>query len=147
VFCRITTGTAHAFRLYEDQIAVAFSTPHHPVREGTPLVPRRHVCDVLAAGSTRPLLAGPRHSSGRTPITVNSSSKARPPVPSAFVYARHDEVFTTEGMVWAARQVFGVEPIEIETGHTPQLEAPNDLADLLERLARLQGHVVARPGA
>ena len=69
-----------------------------------------------------------------------------PPVPSAFVYARHDEVFTTEGMVWAARQVFGVEPIEIETGHTPQLEAPNDLADLLESLARLQGHVVARPG-
>jgi pimeloyl-ACP methyl ester carboxylesterase len=70
-----------------------------------------------------------------------------PPVPSAFVYARHDEVFTTEGMVWAARQVFGLEPIEIETGHTPQLEAPNDLADLLESLARLQGHVVARPGA
>jgi pimeloyl-ACP methyl ester carboxylesterase len=70
-----------------------------------------------------------------------------PPVPSAFVYARHDEVFTTEGMVWAARQVFGVEPIEIETGHTPQLEAPNDLADPLESLARLQGHVVARPGA
>ena len=70
-----------------------------------------------------------------------------PPVPSAFVYARHDEVFTTEGMVWAATQVFGLEPIEIETGHTPQLEAPNDLADLLESLARLHGHVVARPGA
>jgi hypothetical protein len=37
-----------------------------------------------------------------------------PPVPSAFVYARHDEVFTTEGM---------------------------------ESLARLQGQVVAGPGA
>jgi pimeloyl-ACP methyl ester carboxylesterase len=68
-----------------------------------------------------------------------------PLVPSAFVYARHDEVFTTEGMVWAARHVFGVEPIEIETGHTPQLEAPNDLADLLENLARPYGHVVAPP--
>jgi hypothetical protein len=50
-------------------------------------------------------------------------------------------------MLWAARQVFGVEPIEIETGHTPQLEAPNDLADLLESLACLQGQVVAGPGA
>jgi histidine triad (HIT) family protein len=50
VFCRITTGTAHAFRLYEDQTAVAF-LDHHPVREGHTLVaPRRHVCDVLAAG-------------------------------------------------------------------------------------------------
>lgn len=60
----------------------------------------------------------------------------RPPsVPSTFVYARHDEVFTTEGMVWAARHVVGVEPIEIDTGHTPQLEAPIDLADLLEDVA------------
>jgi hypothetical protein len=64
-----------------------------------------------------------------------------------FVSARHDEVFTTQGMVWAARQVFGVEPIGIQTGHTTQLEAPNDLADLLERLARLPGDVVAGPGA
>ena len=60
----------------------------------------------------------------------------RPPsVPSAFIYATHDEVFTTESMIWSARQLFGVEPIEIETGHTPQLEAPEDLADLLENFA------------
>ena len=61
----------------------------------------------------------------------------RPPsVPSAFIYARHDEVFTTEGMIWSAKHVFGVEPIEIDTGHTPQLEAPEDLADLLENFAK-----------
>jgi pimeloyl-ACP methyl ester carboxylesterase len=61
----------------------------------------------------------------------------RPPsVPSVFVYARHDEVFTTEGMLWSAKHVFGVEPIEIDTGHTPQLEAPNDLADVLENFAK-----------
>ena len=60
----------------------------------------------------------------------------RPPsVPSAFIYASHDEVFTTEGMIWSAKHVFGLEPIEIDTGHTPQLEAPEDLADLLENLA------------
>lgn len=51
----------------------------------------------------------------------------RPPsVPSAFVYSRHDEVFTTEGMVWSAKHVFGVDPIEIDTGHTPQLETPKN---------------------
>lgn len=61
----------------------------------------------------------------------------RPPaVPSVLVYARHDEVFTTEGMLWSAKYVFGVEPIAIDTGHTPQLEAPNDLADVLEDFAK-----------
>jgi pimeloyl-ACP methyl ester carboxylesterase len=60
----------------------------------------------------------------------------RPPtVTSVFVYALHDEVFTPEGMVWSAKHVFGVSPIEIETGHTPQLEAPKELVDLLEGLA------------
>jgi pimeloyl-ACP methyl ester carboxylesterase len=58
-----------------------------------------------------------------------------PPVASVFVYALHDEVFTTEGMVWSAKHVFGVNPIAIDTGHTPQLEAPKELADLLEKLA------------
>jgi hypothetical protein len=43
--------------------------------------------------------------------------------------------------------VFGVEPIEVGAGHTPRLEAPDDLADLLESLPHSQGHVVARPGA
>ena len=60
--------------------------------------------------STDPL---PRRASRGPPCTrraFRSSCSRTPPVPSAFVHARHDEVFTTEGMVWAARQVFGVEP-------------------------------------
>ncbi|MDX6369340.1 MAG: hypothetical protein QOG93_842 [Gaiellaceae bacterium] len=39
------------------------------------------------------------------------------------------------GMLWSAKHVFGVNPIAIETGHTPQLETPKELADLLEELA------------
>jgi pimeloyl-ACP methyl ester carboxylesterase len=54
-----------------------------------------------------------------------------PDVPSAYIYGTEDEVFTSEGMEWSARHIFGVEPIAIPTGHTPQLEAPELLANLL----------------
>jgi pimeloyl-ACP methyl ester carboxylesterase len=58
-----------------------------------------------------------------------------PDVPSAYIYGTEDEIFTTESMEWSAREIFGVEPIAIPTGHTPQLEAPELLADLLSELA------------
>ena len=38
-------------------------------------------------------------------------------------------------MEWSARHIFGVEPITIPTGHTPQLEAPELLANLVCELA------------
>jgi len=38
-------------------------------------------------------------------------------------------------MEWSARHIFGVEPIAIPTGHTPQLEAPELLVILLCELA------------
>lgn len=58
-----------------------------------------------------------------------------PDVPSAYIYGTEDEVFTSESMDWSARNIFGVEPIAIPTGHTPQLEAPELLVDLLCELA------------
>ena len=61
---------------------------------------------------------------------------APPDVPTAYVYGTEDEVFTSEGMEWSARHLFGVEPIAIPTGHTPQLEAPELLTDLLCELAK-----------
>jgi pimeloyl-ACP methyl ester carboxylesterase len=61
--------------------------------------------------------------------------EAPPDVPSAYIYGTEDEVFTNEGMEWSARNIFGVEPIAIQTGHTPQLEAPELLANLLCELA------------
>jgi histidine triad (HIT) family protein len=47
IFCRIASRTASAYRLYEDQLAVAFLDTN-PVRRGhTLVVPRRHVAGVL----------------------------------------------------------------------------------------------------
>ena len=60
----------------------------------------------------------------------------RPPdVPSALVYATDDEFFTPEWERFAARDMLGVEPIEIPGGHFPMAEDPDALAELLDRLA------------
>jgi pimeloyl-ACP methyl ester carboxylesterase len=61
--------------------------------------------------------------------------EAPPDVHSAYIYGTEDEIFTSEAMEWTARHIFGVEPIAIPTGHTPQLEAPELLANLLCELA------------
>jgi pimeloyl-ACP methyl ester carboxylesterase len=60
---------------------------------------------------------------------------AVPDVPSAYIYGTEDEIFTNEGMEWSARHIFGLEPIAIPTGHSPQLEAPELLVDLLCEVA------------
>lgn len=58
-----------------------------------------------------------------------------PDTPAALVYAADDEFFEPDWERWAARELLGVEPIEISTGHFPMLEDPPMLADLLDRLA------------
>ena len=58
-----------------------------------------------------------------------------PDVPTALVYATEDEFFEPDWSRWVAREVLGVEPIEISGGHFPMLEAPDALAELLDRLA------------
>lgn len=55
--------------------------------------------------------------------------------PAAAVYAAYDEFFPPDWQRWAAREVLGVEPVEIQTGHFPMLEAPHTLAGILEMLA------------
>ena len=57
--------------------------------------------------------------------------EAPPKLPSAYIYATEDEFFTPESRRWAARNVFGIEPIEMEGGHFPMLERPSQLADVL----------------
>ncbi len=60
----------------------------------------------------------------------------RPPdIPSALVYATDDEFFTPEWERFVARDMLGVEPIEIAGGHFPMAEDPAALAELLDRLA------------
>jgi pimeloyl-ACP methyl ester carboxylesterase len=57
--------------------------------------------------------------------------EAPPRLPSLYIYATEDEFFTPESRRWAARNIFGVEPIEMAGGHFPMLERPLELADLL----------------
>lgn len=58
-----------------------------------------------------------------------------PDVPTALVYALDDEFFTPEWERFVAREMLGVEPIEIPGGHFPMAEDPVALAEVLDRLA------------
>ena len=60
----------------------------------------------------------------------------RPPaVPSAFLYAREDELFSDRWSRWISRALLDIEPTELPGGHFPMLEHPALLADILERFA------------
>jgi pimeloyl-ACP methyl ester carboxylesterase len=72
--------------------------------------------------------------SGLRPATAPTDSyplKDQPAVPTGLVYARHDEFFNPDWSRWIAREILHVEPIELETGHFPMIEAPDALADAL----------------
>ena len=61
----------------------------------------------------------------------------RPPaLPSAFLYAREDELFDDDWSRWIARRSLGVDAIELPGGHFPMLEHPVTLADILEQVTR-----------
>jgi pimeloyl-ACP methyl ester carboxylesterase len=62
---------------------------------------------------------------------------AAPPANSTeIVYAAEDEILEPAWERFMARELFGIEPIEISGGHFPMAEDPDLLADLLDRLAR-----------
>ncbi|MFL5844167.1 MAG: alpha/beta fold hydrolase [Solirubrobacteraceae bacterium] len=56
---------------------------------------------------------------------------AHPAVPVTFVYGAHDEFFDPAWSRWVAREVVGVEPVELGTGHFPMVEAPDAVAAIL----------------
>ena len=58
-----------------------------------------------------------------------------PDIPTVLVYAADDELFEPAWERFMARELLGVEPIEIPGGHFPMAEAPDALAALLDRLA------------
>jgi pimeloyl-ACP methyl ester carboxylesterase len=59
-----------------------------------------------------------------------------PPNRSVLIYAAEDEIFEPDWERFMARELLGVEPIEIPGGHFPMAENPEGLADLLDRLAQ-----------
>jgi pimeloyl-ACP methyl ester carboxylesterase len=60
----------------------------------------------------------------------------QPEVQTTIVYARHDEFFEPDWSRWTASEVAGVEPIELDTGHFPMIEAPDAVAEVLLGLVR-----------
>jgi pimeloyl-ACP methyl ester carboxylesterase len=54
-----------------------------------------------------------------------------PGIPAALIYATDDEFFEPEWSRWAARELLGVEPVEMPGGHFPMLERPEEPAELL----------------
>jgi pimeloyl-ACP methyl ester carboxylesterase len=124
-----------------------------PFRERFPFPPRdtegRMVWDVEAAISAMyPRLPSElasrlaeRLRPGASPVGEYPLAK-HPDVPTALIYAREDEIFTPDWERFVARNLLGIEPIEIPGGHFPMIEDPDALAELLaslaERSARLQ---------
>jgi pimeloyl-ACP methyl ester carboxylesterase len=60
---------------------------------------------------------------------------AHPDVPTSLVYTTDDEFFRPEWQRFIARELLGVEPVELPGGHFPMIEEPGLLADALDRLA------------
>jgi pimeloyl-ACP methyl ester carboxylesterase len=71
---------------------------------------------------------------GSSPLDAFPMSGS-PDVPTTVVYAVHDEFFQPAWSRWVARELAGVEPIELDTGHFPMIEAPAALAEILLRVA------------
>jgi pimeloyl-ACP methyl ester carboxylesterase len=59
-----------------------------------------------------------------------------PDVATALVYAADDELFEPAWQRFMARELLGIEPIEIPGGHFPMVEDPAGLGEILNRLAR-----------
>jgi pimeloyl-ACP methyl ester carboxylesterase len=70
------------------------------------------------------------------PAADDSPLSGHPDVPTALVYAADDEFFEPASERSVAREMLGIEPIEIAGGHFPMVEDPEALVDLLDRLAR-----------
>ena len=68
---------------------------------------------------------------------------AHPDVPTALLYAAEDEFFEPAWERFMARELLGIEPIELPGGHFQMVEEPNRLAAVLDRLAREE--MPARP--
>lgn len=64
---------------------------------------------------------------------------AWPGVPCASVFGSHDLVINPEWSRRAAPSILGVQPIEIDAGHSPFLATPAALAQLIDELAAATG--------
>jgi len=81
------------------------------------------------AMSTRILFYAKRAMEEACPLT------AWPDVPTTYIVCAHDRTITPAWQRRAAREWLGVEPIELPSGHCPNVSQPEMLADVLEKVA------------
>jgi pimeloyl-ACP methyl ester carboxylesterase len=118
----------------------------NPIREGFPFPPDREdgtsVWDPAAAiaamyprlpRDTARALAARLRPAATMPDPFPLAS--HPDIPATLVAAREDELFVPEWSRRVAASVLHREAIEIATGHFPMIEAPGELARLLDELA------------
>jgi pimeloyl-ACP methyl ester carboxylesterase len=60
--------------------------------------------------------------------------RAWPAVPSAYIVCAGDRTITPAWQRKAARELLGVEPVELPGGHCPHVSRPEALADVLEQM-------------
>jgi pimeloyl-ACP methyl ester carboxylesterase len=72
-------------------------------------------------------------------LVMNETSPltAWPAVPGAYIACRDDRASNPEWGRRAARERLGVEAVELDGGHSPMLSRPAELAEVLDRLARV----------
>jgi pimeloyl-ACP methyl ester carboxylesterase len=58
-----------------------------------------------------------------------------PTVPSAYIVCRDDRAVRPDWQRRAARDVLGVEPIELDRGHEPMIGRAAELAAVLDQIA------------
>ena len=58
-----------------------------------------------------------------------------PPVPATYIACLEDRTITPAWQRRAAREWLGVEPIEIQSGHCPNVSQPEELADILAKIS------------
>jgi pimeloyl-ACP methyl ester carboxylesterase len=71
-------------------------------------------------------------STGREPWPL----PAWPDIPTHFILCRNDRFFPAEWLRPVVRERLGIEPDEIDSGHTPALSHPTELVELMESYGR-----------
>jgi pimeloyl-ACP methyl ester carboxylesterase len=69
------------------------------------------------------------------------SDEPLPAIQRVYVVTTRDAAIEVEWQRKVAREVLGVEPVGLDAGHSPMLECPRELAELLESSAREAGVV------
>jgi pimeloyl-ACP methyl ester carboxylesterase len=86
--------------------------------------------DVAPALAAEALARGRKQS--ETPGQEPWPLSAWPDVPTRFLLCRQDRLFPAKWLRRVVRDRLGMTPDEIDSGHTPALSRPNELADRLE---------------